>query len=228
MDVKPDARFPGVFWGEEGGGSRPLTKNLAPGTSVYGEALIRHEGEEFRLWDPFRSKLAAALINGLRALPIRPGACVLYLGAASGTTVSHVSDIVGERGLVFAVEVSPRVVRELYERVVRHRRNVVPIVEDARRPTHYASIDRLADALYCDIAQPDETEIALLNAEHYLAEGGALLLIVKARSIDAVKSAERIFGEEEAKLQAAGFRVEERVRLEPFDKEHLLILARRP
>ena len=35
-------------------------------------------------------------------LYIRPGAFVLYLGAASGTSVSHVSDIVGPEGLVYA------------------------------------------------------------------------------------------------------------------------------
>jgi fibrillarin-like pre-rRNA processing protein len=227
MGIRPDERFKGIYWAEVGQGERPLTKNLAPGTSVYGEGLIRQDGEEYRVWDPFRSKLSAALMNGIKRMPIAPGRAVLYLGAASGTTVSHVSDVVGEGGLVFAVEVSPRVARELYERVVKHRKNVIPIIEDARRPMHYASVYRLVDVIYCDIAQQDETEIALLNASYYLEERGYLLLAVKARSIDAVKRAEQIFGEEEAKLVDAGFEVEERVRLEPYDKEHLLLVARR-
>ena len=42
---------------------------------------------------PFRSKLAAAILGGVENIWMKPGSKVLYLGAASGTTVSHVSDI---------------------------------------------------------------------------------------------------------------------------------------
>ena len=38
---------------------------------------------------------------------------MLYLGAASGTTVSHVSDVVGPEGMVYAVEFSHRPGRDL-------------------------------------------------------------------------------------------------------------------
>lgn len=60
--------------------------------------LLVQEGEdkiEYRAWNPFRSKLAAAILGGVDQIHIKPGCKVLYLGAASGTTVSHVSDIVG-------------------------------------------------------------------------------------------------------------------------------------
>ncbi len=50
---------------------------------------------EYRVWNPFRSKLAAAILGGVDQIYMPPGSKVLYLGAASGTTVSHVSDIVG-------------------------------------------------------------------------------------------------------------------------------------
>eukprot|EP00493_Phyllostaurus_siculus_P025903 UN26248 len=49
----------------------------------------------FRVWNPYRSKLGASVLNGIKKIPVAPGMKVLYLGAASGTTVSHVSDIVG-------------------------------------------------------------------------------------------------------------------------------------
>ena len=52
--------------------------------------------------------LAAAVIAGVDNIHIKPGAKVLYLGAASGTSVSHVSDIVGPQGAVYAVEFSHR------------------------------------------------------------------------------------------------------------------------
>ena len=60
--------------------------------------LLLQEGEkklEYRAWNPFRSKLAAAILGGVGNIHMKPGCKVLYLGAASGTTVSHVADIVG-------------------------------------------------------------------------------------------------------------------------------------
>ena len=81
--------------------------------SVYNEKRISveaAEGEktEYRVWNPFRSKLAASVLAGVDNIHIKPGGKVLYLGAASGTSVSHVSDIVGPTGAVFAVEFSHR------------------------------------------------------------------------------------------------------------------------
>ena len=48
------------------------------------------------------------MIAGVDNIHIKPAAKVLYLGAASGTSVSHVSDIVGPQGAVYAVEFSHR------------------------------------------------------------------------------------------------------------------------
>jgi len=93
------------------------TKNMVQGEAVYGEKRVAVEGPEgkieYRIWNPFRSKIAAAILGGVENIYIKPGAKVLYLGAASGTTVSHVSDIVGPTGLVYAVEFSHRSGRDL-------------------------------------------------------------------------------------------------------------------
>jgi fibrillarin-like pre-rRNA processing protein len=115
------------------------TPNLVEGLTVYGEKLVKIDDEEYRIWDPFRSKLAASLKKGLRDFPIGFGDKILYLGASTGTTVSHVSDLVGNKGLVFAVEPAVRVARELIEKVASRRKNVIPIIEDARRPESYFS-----------------------------------------------------------------------------------------
>ncbi len=192
---------------------------------VYGERLVDFDDAEYRMWDPVRSKLGAALLKGLKNLPIHEGGKVLYLGASTGTTVSHVSDLLGESGVVFAVEVAPRVAREFLEQVASKRPNVIPIVEDARRPERYRSVFSKVNVVYCDIAQPDQTEIALLNCRRYLSPGGSLLLIVKARSIDALKDPDRVFKEEGEKIEAAGFKIKQLIRLDPFDKDHALISA---
>jgi fibrillarin-like pre-rRNA processing protein len=121
----------------EDGAQRLATRNLTLGRNVYGERLLRHEGVEYRVWDAFRSKLAAAILKNLKTVPIKPSHRVLYLGAASGTTASHVSDIVGEKGYVYCVEFAPRALRELVNNVCAYRLNMSPILEDARFPEKY-------------------------------------------------------------------------------------------
>jgi fibrillarin-like pre-rRNA processing protein len=202
-----------------------LTPNLARGYRVYNEELVSRGGVEYRTWDPFRSKLAAAILKGLPDDTIREGDRVLYLGTSTGTTPSHVSDIVGERGLMIGVEFSPRVAREFVENVARQRKNVIPFVADARDPSKY-NISKV-DLVYCDIAQPDQTEIAMENCGAMLKPGGRLLLVVKARSIDVLKDPEMVFQEERRRLEGAGFRVELTIELSPFEKDHALILASR-
>lgn len=72
-----------------------LKSNRIKNVSVTWKKGENGEKIEYRVWNPFRSKLGAAILGGVDQIHIKPGAKVLYLGAASGTTVSHVSDIVG-------------------------------------------------------------------------------------------------------------------------------------
>jgi len=210
---------------ENKGRTALLTKNLAPGRRVYNEDLVMRDGVEYRTWDPFRSKLAAGIVKGMPEELIREGDRVLYLGASTGTTASHVSDLVGPGGLVIGVEFSPRVAREFVENVARERKNVIPFVADARNPSKYSFTQ--VDVVYCDIAQPDQTEIAIANCDRLLKKGGRLLLAVKARSIDVLKEPERVYEEERAKLEKAGFTILQVVDLRPFEKDHALISASR-
>ncbi|MGC9209477.1 MAG: fibrillarin-like rRNA/tRNA 2'-O-methyltransferase [Nitrososphaeria archaeon] len=221
------SEFENVFWLVYPDRKFLATKNLAPGVSVYGERLVKIDDVEYRVWDPYRSKLSGAIWKGLRTMPIRPGSTVLYLGASTGTTISHVSDIIEMKGVVFGVEVSARVARELLDRVVKYRKNVIPIVEDARYPNRYSSfIFKKVDVVYSDIAQPDATEITLSNSMSYLNRGGFMILIVKARSIDPVAPANVIVEREAKKVENAGFEINEVINLKPYDKEHGLIVAR--
>jgi fibrillarin-like pre-rRNA processing protein len=210
---------------ERGGRKTLLTRNLAPGKRVYNEDLVLRDGVEYRTWDPFRSKLAAAIIKGLPDDVIQDGSRVLYLGASTGTTLSHVSDLVGPTGLVVGVEFAPRVAREFVEHVARQRKNVIPFVVDARDPSKYSVAQ--FDVVYCDIAQPDQTDIALANCDKLLKNGGSLFLVVKARSIDVLKDPEKVFAEEGRKLERGGFKVMQVMELSPFDKDHAMILAKR-
>ena len=199
------------------------TPNLVEGSNVYGEKLVKLDDEEFRIWDPFRSKLAAALKRGLRDFPVRPGDKILYLGASTGTTVSHISDLVGNKGLVFAVEPAVRVARELIENVASRRKNVIPIIEDARRPNFYFSVFGDVDLVYCDIAQSDQTDIAIKNCRAFLKNKGTMLIIIKTRSIDVTMSPDSVVTMESEKLRQNNFGINQTINLNPFDKDHALI-----
>jgi fibrillarin-like pre-rRNA processing protein len=213
----------GIRWVSVAGEKNVATLNLAKGSTVYGEKLIRQDGEEYRLWDPFRSKLAAALKKGMKKMPIANGSKILYLGASTGTTVSHVSDIVGSSGIVFAVEPATRVARELIQNVASNRKNVIPIIEDARRPQAYFSVFGKVDIVYCDIAQPDQTDIAIANCAAYLKKGGVMLLVVKTRSIDVTMDPKAVVVQEAQRLERNGFTIDQIINLEPFDKDHGMI-----
>jgi fibrillarin-like pre-rRNA processing protein len=219
-----------VFVGREGaqtvGRSGAFTKNLIPGNRVYDEQLLRIQGSEYRSWNPYRSKLAGAILKGqISPDVIGPGDKVLYLGASTGTTASHVSDIVGQDGLVIGVEFSARVGREFLEKVAKARKNVIPFIADARETEKFTGFGKM-DVVYCDIAQKDQTEIALDNAKAHLKDGGRLLLVVKARSIDNLADPKVVFREEAQKLRDAGFSVEKVIDLRPYDKDHALISAK--
>ena len=227
--VRPHPQFDGIFQAALDDGSHRLaTRNLTPGRSVYGEKLIHFKGVEYRVWDAFRSKLAAVILKGAQTVPIKPGNRVLYLGAASGTTPSHVSDIVGDAGHVYCVEFASRSIRDLINNVVTYRSNMSPFLEDARSPEKYAMyISGKVDTIYCDVAQPEQAKLAADNADVFLKEQGWLMFAVKSQSIDVTKAPSLVYQQEGQVLKNRGFTVEEVIGLEPYDKAHAMIIAHR-
>lgn len=223
-------RHPGVFVARGGKEDLLVTKNLTPGESVYSEKRISVEnsspttpatGEnadapalktEYRVWNPFRSKLAAGILGGLDTIYMRPGATVLYLGAASGTSVSHVADIVGPTGRVYAVEFSHRSGRDLIS-MATHRTNVIPIIEDARHPLRYRMLVGMVDVIFADVAQPDQARIVGLNAHLFLKVNGGVLVSIKANCIDSTAKPEVVFANEVKKMRDERIKPKEQLTL---------------
>lgn len=231
-------RHPGVFVARGGKEDLLVTKNLTPGESVYGEKRISvdapsnpgTDGEEtpagtkveYRVWNPFRSKLAAGILGGLDDIYIKPGASVLYLGAASGTSVSHVADIVGPTGRVYAVEFSHRSGRDLIT-MATHRTNVIPIIEDARHPLRYRMLVGMVDVIFADVAQPDQARIVGLNAHLFLKVDGGVVVSVKANCIDSTAKPEVVFANEVKKMREERIKPKEQLTLEPFERDHCVV-----
>jgi len=208
------------------------TRNIVPGESIYGEKRVsvqadpsvKESGIEYRVWNPFRSKLAAAIMSGVEDTHIHPGSKVLYLGAASGTTVSHVSDIVGSKGTVYAVEFSHRSGRDLLN-VAKKRTNLVPIVEDARHPHKFAMMIGAVDVIFADVAQPDQAQIVAQNAHTFLKNDGYVVISIKANCVDSTAEPEAVFAGEVNKLREEQMKPIEQVTLEPYERDHAVVVA---
>lgn len=226
--VKPHAAYPGCYI-NQGKNDTLITKSMAPGVSVYGEKTVTvTEGDkkiEYREWNPFRSKLGAAILCRVGYCPIRPGAKVLYLGAASGTTVSHVSDMVGPEGAVYAVEFSKRSGRDLLE-MAKHRPNVFPIIADARHPYKYRMTVPEVDAIFSDVAQADQARIVNDNARFYLKKDGGMMISIKASSVNSTMAPEAVFEQESNVLKEGGFKVDKPLSIDEFHKNHAIIVGK--
>ena len=210
---------------EDAASRRLFTLNLNPGKRVYDEQLVMQNNVEYREWDPYGSKLSAAILNGCNNIFIRKGDVVLYLGSSTGTTVSHVSDILGKEGFVFAVDLAPRVMRDLIFNC-EGRKNIGPVLADANRIQDLAPRVSLADVLYQDIAQKDQVRIFLKNANAFLKKGGYAIFAVKARSIDVTKNPKVIFKEVRDVIEKEMTIIDSRT-LEPFQRDHIVFFCKK-
>ena len=196
------------------------TKNLVRTKRVYNEKLFEINGIEYREWDVYKSKLAAAIKKGLRHFPFKVDSIVLYLGASSGTTVSHLSDI-STKGKIFAVEFAQRPMRDLLE-LCKIRENIFPIFEDANHPqNYYLDIKSKVDIIYQDVAQPNQAEILLKNSKYFLEKDGQVFLCIKSQSIDVLQPPQNIYQQTILFLESNGFKTIQKINLEPYDKDHL-------
>ena len=217
----------GVFL-TQGDNDAILTQSLVPGESVYGEKRIsveeNNQKTEYRVWNPYRSKIGAYITAGVDLLGFGPGSKVLYLGAASGTTCSHVADVIGEHGVLYGVEFSARCGRDLIA-MAKKRTNVVPIIEDARKPWNYRFIVEMVDFVFADVAQPDQARIIALNCKHFLKNGGMFMIAIKASCIDSTKPPKVVFQSEVEKLKQEGLTPKKFITLDPYQKDHAMIVG---
>ena len=185
------------------------------GDPVYGEAT----SDGWRHWESRRSKLGALLARGVDT-GLTGEETVLYLGAASGTTVSHVADFAGP---TYAVEFAPRPMRDLLG-VAETRPNLFPLLADARRPERYAHVVEPVDVVVQDVATRGQAQVAVTNRQ-FLRDSGRLVLAIKARSEDVTREPGAVFDTVLGALEA-GYEVLATEKLDPLHTDHLGVVAR--
>lgn len=203
---------------------RLATLSIAGKAKVYGEEHVNIKGKEYRSWNPYRSKLGSAIMCGLKNENIRSGDTMLYLGAATGTTPSHVSDILGKKGVLYCVELSERNMRSLLE-VCESRSNMLPILGDARQTERYSDMITECDVMYQDVSSPEQSSILLKNSK-FLKKGGYAYFAIKSQSINIKKSPEHTFRKALSEVESV-FDVVERVDIGSYHKFHLFAVLKK-
>lgn len=211
--------FPGL-WND---GKKLFTENIIPGKTQYAKSIVKKAGKEYREWDPYHSKMAAAVEKGLKKFPIKKGSKLLYLGIASGQTASFFSDIIGKDGIIYGVEISERCMQDLNP-VAEARKNIVPILANAKLPEQYGWVEKV-DVVYQDVASDDQSEVLIRNCEKFLKPDGFAVMVIKARSMDVVKEPREVYKIELAKLEKH-FKITEKIELDPFEKDHMFLVMR--
>lgn len=226
IEIRNHPKFFNVFISGPKGKLKLYTRNLDKGNRIYGEKLVFYKGIEYREWDPYRSKLAALLLENPISNFLSEDINCLYLGASSGTTVSHLSDI-AKSGVIYSVEFAERSIRQLIQNTSR-RKNIIPILDDARYPQNYAkSIFSSIDLIYQDVSQPNQAEIALTNCNYYLKEDGLLIIAIKSQSIDSIQKSEVVYAQEKKILEKAGYNILESINIHKYAANHIVLIVKR-
>ncbi|MFH1443222.1 MAG: fibrillarin-like rRNA/tRNA 2'-O-methyltransferase [Candidatus Micrarchaeota archaeon] len=217
----PQQLFPGVYRIN----GRTATLSAVKGFKVHDEIVFKEGSRDYREWDPFHSKLSAAISRGLRTFPFKEGTTILYLGAANGVTCSFLSDIVGN-GTIYAVEFSAQSGRDLIK-VSEKRSNLFPIIEDARFPERYSDlITEKVDVVYEDVADREQVQILVDNCSHFLKNNGIAMIAIKSRSIDSSVPPKQVYSKVITSLMQH-FEVLEKIDLGMFEKDHMFLVLKK-
>jgi len=211
--------FPGIWKS----GRQLFTRSLVPGQKAFAKSITKKDKIEYREWDPNKSKAAAGIMKEIKNFPIKTGTKILYLGIASGSTASFLSDIIGNNGVIYGIEISERCVRDL-NLVAEKRGNIVPILADARKPEEYSWIEPV-DIVFQDVATNDQSEILIRNCQRFMKKQGTAMIAIKSRSIDVTKQPKEIYKQEIAKLEKV-FKILDKVELDPYEKDHMFLVLK--
>ena len=221
MKLKEDV----IFWVTVRNEKKLATLSNVSTNQDYKENLVEMNGKQHSIWNPYMSKLAAAIINGMEIFPILKKTKILYLDPTSEKTIKHISDIVGINGKIFVVRNIMKNSKNFLEQIAKNRSNIFTIIPDKTNPARLTGMTEMVDVIYIDIAEHNQTEIAIQNCKNHLRIGGFLMLIVPTKNIDFTNNPSKKNQEERKKLQTS-FDIIQEINLMDFFKEYSMIIAK--
>ena len=214
-----------IFWVTVRNEKKLATLSNVSTNQDYKENLVEMNGKQHSIWSPYMSKLAAAIINGMEIFPILKKTKILYLDPTSEKTIKHISDIVGINGKIFVVRNIMKNSKNFLEQIAKNRSNIFTIIPDKTNPARLTGMTEMVDVIYIDIAEHNQTEIAIQNCKNHLRIGGFLMLIVPTKNIDFANNTSKKNQEERKKLQTS-FDIIQEINLMDFFKEYSMIIAK--
>ena len=221
MKLKEDV----IFWVTVRNEKKLATLSNVSTTQYNKENLVEMNGKQHSIWNPYMSKLAAAIINGMEIFPILKKTKILYLDPTSEKTIKHISDIVGINGKIFVVRNIMKNSKNFLEQIAKNRSNIFTIIPDKTNPARLTGMTEMVDVIYIDIAEHNQTEIAIQNCKNHLRIGGFLMLIVPTKNIDFANNPSKKNQEERKKLQTS-FDIIQEINLTDFFKEYSMVIAK--
>ncbi len=209
-----------IIWTTYDNSLRLTTKNLVKGFKFKNEKLIYRDQNELRLWKPYRSKLAAGIINGLEIIPLSEDSRILYFGIKNGITLNHMSDIVGQNGKIFAI--SEQIDYSL-KNLSKIKENII-LLEQDKSKNFERLITEKVDLLFVDLPETNYSEI-IINFKKFLHDSGFLIFIFRTKDAR-VKNKNS-----ENKLDLfdelnSNFQIIQIINLTDFFKEFSMVLAK--
>ena len=214
-----------IFWVTVRNEKKLATLSNVSTNQDYKENLVEMNGKQYSIWNPYMSKLAAAIINGMEIFPILKKTKILYLDPTSEKTIKHISDIVGINGKIFVVRNIMKNSKNFLEQIAKNRSNIFTIIPDKTNPARLTGMTEMVDVIYIDIAEHNQTEIAIQNCKNHLRIGGFLMLIVPTKNIDFANNPSKKNQEERKKLQTS-FDIIQEINLTDFFKEYSMVIAK--
>ena len=167
-----------IFQIQIGDKEQLATKNIVEGTKTHKEKIVIVNDEEFLEWNPYKSKLAAAIRNGLQILPIIKNSKVVCINLLEESTMLHISNIVGSGGSVFVIDVNKNK-KSFLNKLVDTHKNIIPIYDAADELSFSSSITGKVDALYVDLPESEQIEQIVEKYGSLLKNEGFLMLVTK-------------------------------------------------
>ena len=214
-----------IFWVTVRNEKKLATLSNVSTNQDYEENLVEMNGKQYSIWNPYMSKLAAAIINGMEIFPILKKTKILYLDPTTEKTVKHISNIVGINGKIFVVRDVMKNSKNFLGQIMKNRPNIFLIVPDKTNPTKFSSMTEMVDVVYIDIAKHNEIEITIQNCKNYLRNGGYLMLVVPTKNIDFVNNPSKKNQEERKELQSS-FDIIQEINLTGFFEEYSMVIAK--
>lgn len=171
---------------------------------------------EYRIWKPYRSKLAAAILSGMEIFPILKKSKILYFDTFMENTINHISDIIGEDGKIFVPKNNET--SNFLEKIKSNGTNI-SLINDINKST----IDNV-DVLYVDALNQNYLDF-VLNSKIHLKNGGYLMLTIETEDIFENRNSNEQQKDGYKKIKSL-FRIIQEINLIPFFKGQVMLIAK--